>query len=279
LPFLPRGTLHTPTRRARALWALRPSLPPLLLLSFSPLKGRGLPPRRESAFNRLFVPPFNAWWNWSPPAATLLDWMGATAWWVGKTATMRACLPLSSLETPASLLVEVAGQWRRVGSTTPLPWVNAIRIPFAEDSSSQSAGEGDSCSWVMEALASDEEMSIGAGGEAEDAAMLLSSPFNLSGGGGGSGAIGEAGDADVSSPPNLLANRGGAICDGICPGSHNVSLLSHLISLHFTGDWLAYLQFAHWADAQLMLYPNVLVHLNSWLSLKSDPAGGVTAPE
>ncbi len=57
--------------------------------------------------------------------------------------------------------------------------------------------------------------SFRAGGEAEDAAMLLFSPFNLSGGGGGSGAVGEAGDADMSSPPNLSADRGGAIHNGI----------------------------------------------------------------
>ncbi len=104
----------------------------------------------------------------------------------------------------------------------------------AEDSSSRSAG--DSCSWVTDALVLDEVMSIRAGGEAEDAAMSLSSPSNLSGNGGDIGAIGEAGDADVSSPPNLSANRGGAIRDGIWPGSHNVSLLSHFVSLHFAGD-------------------------------------------
>jgi hypothetical protein len=40
---------------------------------------------------------------------------------------------------------------------------------FAEDSSSRLAG--DSCSWVTEALVSDEKMSFRAGGEAEDAAM------------------------------------------------------------------------------------------------------------
>ncbi len=148
---------------------------------------------------------------------------------------------------------------------------------YAEDSSSQLAG--DSCSWVTEALVSDEEMSFGAGGEAEDAAMSLSSPFNLSGSGGGSGTVREAGDADMSSPPNISADRGGAIRDGIWPGSHNVSFLSHFVSLHFAGDWLAYLQFAHWADAQLMLCPNIPIHLDSWLSLKSDLVGVVAAPE
>jgi hypothetical protein len=107
----------------------------------------------------------------------------------------------------------------------------------------------------------------------------LSSPSNLSGSGGGRGAVGEAGDTDVSSPPNLSADRGGAIHNGIWPGSHNVSLLPYFVSLHFAGDWLAYLQFAYWEDAQSILYPNVPVHLDSWLSLKSDLAGGVTAPE
>ncbi len=102
---------------------------------------------------------------------------------------------------------------------------------------------------------------------------------NLSGGGGGIGAVRDAGDVDVSSPPNLSADRSGVICDGIWPGSHNVSLLSHFVSLHFAGDWSAYLQFAYWVDAQSMLYPDVPVHLDSWLSLKSDLAGGVAAPE
>jgi hypothetical protein len=127
------------------------------------------------------------------------------------------------------------------------PFGQCHRVSFAEDCSSQLAG--DSCSWVTKASVSDEEMSFGAGGEAADAAMLFSSPFNLSGGGGGSGAVGEAGDADMSSPPNLSADRGRAIHDGIWPSSHNVSLLSHFVSLHFAGDWSAYLKFAHWADA------------------------------
>jgi hypothetical protein len=101
----------------------------------------------------------------------------------------------------------------------------------AEDSSSQLTKN--CCSWVTDALVLDEVMSIGAGREAEDAVMSLSSPSNLSGGGGDIGAVGEAGDADVSSPPNLSADRGGAISNGIWPGSHNVSLLSHFVSLHF----------------------------------------------
>jgi hypothetical protein len=127
---------------------------------------------------------------------------------------------------------------------------------------------------------SDEEMSIGAGGEAENAAMPSTSSSNLSGGGGDIGAVREAGDGDVSSPPNLsAADMSGAVRDGIWPGSDNVSLLSHFVFLHFAGDLSAYLQFAHWADAQSMLYPNVPVRLDSWLSLKSDLAGGVAAPE
>jgi hypothetical protein len=84
---------------------------------------------------------------------------------------------------------------------------------YAEDSSSQLAG--DSCSWVTEALALDAEMSFKAGGEAEDAASSLPSPSNLSGNGGDIGAVGEAGGTDVSSPPNLSADRGGAIRNGI----------------------------------------------------------------
>ncbi len=74
---------------------------------------------------------------------------------------------------------------------------------FAEDSSSRLVG--DSCSWVTEALALDKEMSFAAGGEAEDVASSLPSPSYLSGGGGGIGAVREAGDMDVSSPPNLSA--------------------------------------------------------------------------
>ncbi len=79
----------------------------------------------------------------------------------------------------------------------------------------------------------DEKMSFGAGGEAENTAMSLSSPSNLSGGGDGIGAVGDARGMDVFSPPNLSADRCGAICNGIWPGSHNsqcLPLLDILVS-------------------------------------------------
>ncbi len=67
--------------------------------------------------------------------------------------------------------------------------------------------------------------------------MPSSSPSNLSGDGDNIGAVGEAGDVDMSSPPNLSADRGGVICNGIWPGSYNVSLfpISSLSILQGTG--------------------------------------------
>jgi hypothetical protein len=35
------------------------------------------------------------------------------------------------------------------------------------------------------------------------------------------------------------------ILDGVWPGLHDVTLLTHFISCHFDGDWSAYAQFSH----------------------------------
>ena len=110
-------------------------------------------------------------------------------------------------------------------------------------------------------------MSCEAGRAADD-------PLNLSGSGDDIATVGEAGDTNVSSPPNLSVDRSSVICKGIWPGSHNVSLLSYFVSLYFVGDWSAYLQFCAVGRCPTLLYPNVLVHLDSWLSLKSDLAKG-----
>jgi hypothetical protein len=36
-----------------------------------------------------------------------------------------------------------------------------------------------------------------------------------------------------------------SILDGIWPGSHNITFLTHFVACHFTGDWNIYLPFAH----------------------------------
>jgi hypothetical protein len=80
------------------------------------------------------------------------------------------------------------------------------------------------------------------------------------------------------SPPATLRMGGievshNAIEDGIWPGSQNVSLLTHFVSCHFSGDWMAYLPFVHWADTQLMEHPDSKICLDDWLSLKSVSGG------
>ncbi len=39
------------------------------------------------------------------------------------------------------------------------------------------------------------------------------------------------------------------ILDGVWPGLHDVTLLTHFVSCHFDGDWSLYSRFLHWADA------------------------------
>jgi hypothetical protein len=43
-----------------------------------------------------------------------------------------------------------------------------------------------------------------------------------------------------------------SILDGNWPGSHNITLLTHFVACHFTGDWNSYLLFVYWADSQLL---------------------------
>ena len=45
------------------------------------------------------------------------------------------------------------------------------------------------------------------------------------------------------------------ILNGVWPGLHDVTLLTRFVSCHFDGDWLAYSQFLHWADARLLDQP------------------------
>jgi hypothetical protein len=59
------------------------------------------------------------------------------------------------------------------------------------------------------------------------------------------------------------------ILDGIWPGSHNVTLLTRFVTCHFSGDWSAYLPFAHWADSKSLGHPSTSISIDKWLSLKS----------
>jgi hypothetical protein len=58
------------------------------------------------------------------------------------------------------------------------------------------------------------------------------------------------------------------ILDGLWLGSHNITWLTHLVSCHFAGDWLAYLHFLHWVDTQSLERPGSEICLDEWLSLK-----------
>ncbi len=59
------------------------------------------------------------------------------------------------------------------------------------------------------------------------------------------------------------------ILDGIWPGSHNATLLTHFVTCHFSGDWSAYLPFAHWADSKFLGHPSTSISIDEWLSLNS----------
>jgi hypothetical protein len=69
--------------------------------------------------------------------------------------------------------------------------------------------------------------------------------------------------------PLVLFGEELVIFEGFCPGSHVITLLSRFKTVHFVGDWLVYLQFAHWADIQSLERPDVAINLGDWLGLKS----------
>jgi hypothetical protein len=58
------------------------------------------------------------------------------------------------------------------------------------------------------------------------------------------------------------------ILDGFWPRSHNITRLTHFVSCHFAGDWSAYSNFSHCADAQSLEQSGSEIHIDEWLSLK-----------
>ena len=56
------------------------------------------------------------------------------------------------------------------------------------------------------------------------------------------------------------------------PPYTNIEDFSHLskyVRTHFSGDWVAYTAFVHWADSQRLVFPYEPVHVEAWLSLKT----------
>ncbi len=66
-------------------------------------------------------------------------------------------------------------------------------------------------------------------------------------------------ERDVASIPN-----------GIWPGSHNITLLTHSVVCHFAGDWNSYLPFTHGADSQLLENPPSAIRVDNWCSWQSN---------
>ncbi len=62
------------------------------------------------------------------------------------------------------------------------------------------------------------------------------------------------------------------IIDGIWPGNHDITLLTHFVDCHFNGDWNVYLYFGQWAEEQRLAAPSASIQLDDWLSLKLDGA-------
>jgi hypothetical protein len=52
------------------------------------------------------------------------------------------------------------------------------------------------------------------------------------------------------------------------------SLLSKYVRTHFSGDWVAYTAFIHWADSQRLEFPGEPVHVETWLSMKTSTESG-----
>ena len=56
------------------------------------------------------------------------------------------------------------------------------------------------------------------------------------------------------------------------------SLLSQYVRTHFSGDWVTYTAFVHWADSQRMKFPGEPIHVETWLSMKTPSIGSGDPP-
>ena len=61
-------------------------------------------------------------------------------------------------------------------------------------------------------------------------------------------------------------------------GPKDFSLLSQYVRTHFSGDWMAYTAFVHWADSQRLEFPGEPVHVETWLSMKTPSIGSGDPP-
>ncbi len=67
---------------------------------------------------------------------------------------------------------------------------------------------------------------------------------------------------------NLTDRDEAALPNGFWLGARYITLLIRYVSLNFSGDWLAYLHFLHWANTQSLERPDVVINLRDWLTLK-----------
>jgi hypothetical protein len=62
--------------------------------------------------------------------------------------------------------------------------------------------------------------------------------------------------------------------DGIWPGRDDTMAVQHYVTMHFSDDWITYLYFAQWGDAQIAANPQTIVRLEDWLLVSEEDGGG-----
>jgi len=62
--------------------------------------------------------------------------------------------------------------------------------------------------------------------------------------------------------------------DGIWPGRDDTMAVQRYVTMHFSDDWITYLYFAQWGDAQIAANPQTIVRLGDWLLVAEEDGGG-----
>jgi hypothetical protein len=62
--------------------------------------------------------------------------------------------------------------------------------------------------------------------------------------------------------------------DGIWPGRDDTMTVQCYVTMHFSDDWITYLYFAQWGDAQIAANPQTIVRLEDWLLVSEEDSGG-----